>query len=235
MPFLFCFILFGQNQVRCWCMKGHQGKGFTSSTKERWSSASYSLSLFLISSSCLLHFPFLSIFQKTCSNNRMLQSERARGAWGGALCYGVQNGGSHHYHVDLLGAFWFTCVCKFLVCIQAEVSASISGTMMQHTMPILKPGDYFGYGMLTSWNQWFYPSHWACLLQLDSVIGLSPSLIEAQAFVIFKFRFGLWRFISLEFHRHAQVSDFWVTKFLWHVVGWQQPVLDLWKHSTKLT
>lgn len=28
---------------------------------------------------------------------------------------------------------------------QAEVSASISGTMMQHTMPILKPGDYFGY------------------------------------------------------------------------------------------
>lgn len=146
----------------------------------------------------------------------MLQSERARGAWGGALCYGVQNGGSHHSHVDLLCAFWFTCVCKFLVCIQAEVSASISGTMMQHTMPILKPGDYFGYGMLTSWNQLFYPSHWACLLQLDSVIELSPSLIEAQP-------------------RHAQVSDFWVTKFLWHVVGWQQPVLDLWKHSTKLT
>jgi acyl-coenzyme A thioesterase 1/2/4 len=28
---------------------------------------------------------------------------------------------------------------------EAEVSASISGTMMQHTMPILKPGDYFGY------------------------------------------------------------------------------------------
>jgi len=196
------FVLFGQNQVRCWCMKGHQEKGFTSSTKDRWSSTSYSLSLFLMLSSCLLHFPFLSIFQKTCSNNRMLQSERARGAWGGALCYGVQNGGSHHFHVDLPCAFQFTCVCKLLVCIQAEVSASISGTMMQHTMPILKPGDYFGYGMLTSWNQWFYPSHWACLLQLDSVIGLSPSLIEAQPFVIFKKDLGcrdlfLWNFIDM--------------------------------------